>query len=98
VELVTLSRRQALPVAVVMAEVVAALLLVALAWWCWHRGVIVTVRRGVAMNRIEGRWWGLATGEVTLAGLVLLDAGRRMAGESSRAAQWVTKRMGAQQS
>jgi hypothetical protein len=98
VELVTPSRRHALPVTVVVAEVVAALLLVGLAWWCWHRGVIVTVRRGVAMNRIEGRWWGLATGGVTLAGLVLLDAAWRMAGESTRAAQWVTERMGAQQS
>jgi hypothetical protein len=66
-----------------VAEVVAALLLVGLAWWCWHRGVIVTVRRGVAMNRIEGRWWALATGEVTLAGLVLLDAARRVIAESS---------------
>jgi len=83
VELVTPSRRHALPATVVVAEVVAALLLVGLAWWCWHRGVIVTVRRGVAMNRIEGRWWALATGEVTLAGLVLLDAARRVIAESS---------------
>ena len=53
-ELVAPSRRHALPATVVVAEVVAALLLVGLACWCWHRGVIVTVRRGVAMNRIEG--------------------------------------------
>jgi uncharacterized membrane protein YdbT with pleckstrin-like domain len=84
VELVTPSRRHALPVAVVVAEVVAALLLVGLAWWCWHRGVIVTVRRGVAMNRVEGRWWALATGEVTFAGLVLLDAARRVTSEPSQ--------------
>ena len=82
-ELVTPSCRHALPATVVVAEVVAALLLVGLAWWCWHRGVIVTVRRGVAMNRIEGRWWALATGEVTLAGLVLLDAARRVIAESA---------------
>jgi hypothetical protein len=84
VKLVMPSRRHALPVVAVVAEVVAALLLVGLAWWCWHRGVIVTVRRGVAMNRIEGPWWALATGEVTLAGLVLLDAARRVTGESLR--------------
>jgi hypothetical protein len=84
VELVPPSRRHALPVAVVVAEVVAALLLVGLAWWCWHRGVTVTVRRGVAMNRVEGRWWALATGEVTLAGLFLLNAARRMTTESSQ--------------
>jgi hypothetical protein len=68
-------------VATVAAEVVAALLLLGLAWWCWHRGVIVTVRRGIAMNRIEGSWWMAATGTVTIAGLLLLDAARRtMAG------------------
>jgi hypothetical protein len=84
VDLVTPSRRHGLPVVVAVAEVVAALLLVGLAWWCWHRGVIVTVRRGVAMNRVEGRWWALATGEVTLAGLLLLDASWRVISESSR--------------
>jgi hypothetical protein len=67
-----------------VAEVVAALLLVGLAWWCWHRGVIVTVRRGVAMNRIEGSWWATATAAVTLAGLLLLDAGRRLMSQTSR--------------
>lgn len=66
-----------------VAEVVAALLLVALAWWCWHRGVLVTVRRGVAMNRIEGSWWAAATGAVTLAGLVFLDASRRVMDKAS---------------
>jgi hypothetical protein len=29
------------------------------------------------MNRVEGRWWALATGMATLAGILLLDAGRR---------------------
>lgn len=83
-ELATPSRRRSLRVAVAVAEVAAALLLVVFAWWCWHRGVIVTVRRGVAMNRIEGRWWGAATGTVTLAGLFLLDASRRVMSKSSR--------------
>jgi hypothetical protein len=63
-----------------VAEVVAALLLVGLAWWCWHRGLIVTVRRGVPMYRVEGYWWAVATAAVTLAGLSLLDASRRVMG------------------
>ncbi|MBV8993381.1 MAG: hypothetical protein JO287_06695 [Pseudonocardiales bacterium] len=44
----------------------------------------MTVRHGVAMNRVEGRWWAAATGAVTLAGLLLLDAGRRLMSEASR--------------
>jgi hypothetical protein len=60
------------------AEVLAVLALVVLAWWCWQRGVIVTVRRGVAMTRVEGGWWASATGAATLAGILLLDAGRRV--------------------
>jgi hypothetical protein len=66
-----------------VAEVVVALVLVGLAWWCWNRGVIVTVRRGVVMNRIEGGWWAAATGAVTLAGLLLLDASRRLMSKAS---------------
>jgi len=77
-------RRRPLLVAAVLIDVVVALVLVGLAWWWWHRGVIVTVRRGVAMNRVEGRWWAAATGAVTLAGLLLLDAGRRVMSEASR--------------
>ena len=76
--------RRPLMVAVVVADAVVALVLVGLAWWWWHRGVIVTVRHGVAMNRVEGRWWAAATGAVTLAGLLLLDAGRRLMSEASR--------------
>jgi hypothetical protein len=66
-----------------VTEVVVALVLVGLAWWCWHRGVIVTVRRGVAMNRVEGSWWAAATGAITLAGLLLLDAARRVMGKTA---------------
>lgn len=76
--------RRALPVAVAVTEVVAALVLVGMAWWWWHRGVIVTVRRGVAMNRVEGSWWAAATGAVTFAGILLLDAGRRLMSQTSR--------------
>jgi hypothetical protein len=77
VEFTTPTRRP-LRVAATVVEVLAALMLAGLAWWCWHRGVIVTVRRGVAMNRIDGRWWAIATGVATLAGLLLLDAGRHV--------------------
>lgn len=69
-------RRRAL---IAVAEVLAVIVLAWLAWWCWHRGVIVTVRNGVALRRIEGRWWAAATGAATLAGVLLLDAGRRVA-------------------
>jgi TRAP-type C4-dicarboxylate transport system permease small subunit len=78
VQLTTVPRPRLLRVAVVVAEVLAALILAGLAWWCWHRGVIVTVRRGVAMNRIDGRWWAIATGVATLAGILILDAGRQV--------------------
>jgi hypothetical protein len=61
----------------VAAEVVAVVGLAALAWWCWHRGVIVTMRRGVAMSRIEGGWWAGATAAATLAGILLVDMVRR---------------------
>jgi hypothetical protein len=67
-----------------VAELLAAIVLSGLAWWCWHRGVIVTVRRGVAMSRIEGSWWATATGAATLAGTLLLDAARRMMVRASR--------------
>ena len=75
-EFATLPRRRPWPV--VVAEALVAIGLVGMAWWCWHRGVIVTVRRGVAMNRIDGRWWAIAIGAATLAGILLLDAGRRV--------------------
>ncbi|MGH3767351.1 MAG: hypothetical protein ACRDTX_19730 [Pseudonocardiaceae bacterium] len=77
-EFATVPRRSPLRVVVVAAEVVIAIVLAGVTWWCWHRGVVVTVRRGVAMNRIEGRWWGIAIGAATVAGILLLDAGRRV--------------------
>lgn len=64
---------------VAVGQVIAALVLGGLAWWCWQRGIVLaTVRRGVTLNRIEGRWWLAATGAATLAALLLLDAERRM--------------------
>lgn len=68
-----------LRVAAPIAELLTAILLGCFAWWCWHRGVIVMVRRGVEMNRVEGGWWAVATGAATLAGILLVDAGRRLA-------------------
>ncbi|MGH3854307.1 MAG: hypothetical protein ACRDR6_12605 [Pseudonocardiaceae bacterium] len=59
-----------------LAEVLSAVVLAGLAWWCWHRGVHVTMRRGVALSRVEGSWWAAATGAATVAGILLLDAGR----------------------
>lgn len=38
------------------------------------------MRRGVALSRVDGSWWALATAAVTLAGLLLLDAGREAVG------------------
>lgn len=59
-----------------VAEVLAVIVLASVAWWCWHRGVHVTMRRGVALSRVAGSWWAAATGAATLAGILLLDAGR----------------------
>ena len=64
-------------VLVAVTEVLAAIVLAWLAWWCWNRGLIITVRDGVALRRIEGRWWAAATGVATLAGLLVLDAPRQ---------------------
>ncbi|MGH3787836.1 MAG: hypothetical protein ACRDRG_15090 [Pseudonocardiaceae bacterium] len=75
----TSTRLRWLRVAAPMVELLTAILLGCFAWWCWHRGVIVMLRRGVEMNRVEGGWWAVATGAATLAGILLLDAGRRVA-------------------
>lgn len=75
---VTSTRHRWLRAAAPAAEVLAAILLGWFTWWCWHRGMIAIVRRGVDMSRIEGGWWATATGVATLAGILLLDAGRRV--------------------
>jgi len=68
-----------------VAEVLVAIVLGGLTWWCWHRGVVFTAtRRGIALYRIEGRWWAIAVGAATVAGILLLDAGRRMTAQASR--------------
>ncbi|HSZ29693.1 MAG TPA: hypothetical protein VK784_08055 [Pseudonocardiaceae bacterium] len=61
-----------------MTEAMAIIVLAGLAWWCWHRGVHVTMHRGVALSRVEGSWWAVAIGAATLAGILLLDAGRQV--------------------
>ncbi|MDQ4104489.1 MAG: hypothetical protein M3186_12540 [Actinomycetota bacterium] len=61
-----------------MAEVVAAIALAWLTWWCWHRGMIIMEGNGVTLRRVEGGWWAAATGAATLAGILVLDALRQM--------------------
>lgn len=62
-----------------LVEVLAAIALGWLVRWCWQHGVIVTVRDGVELSHIDGRWWTAALAGATLAGILLLDAGRRVA-------------------
>lgn len=78
--------RSRLPVLVAAAEVLIALVLAGLAWWCWHHGVHITMRHRVALRRIEGSWWAGATGVATLAGLLLLHAGSVLALRGERPA------------
>jgi hypothetical protein len=73
------------------AEVLAAIVLTGLAWWCWQHGVHITMRHGVmghgvALRRVEGRWWATATGVATLAGILLLHAGAALAVRGERPA------------
>lgn len=70
--------REAKGLLVAGAEVLAALGLVWLTWWCWQRGVIITEHNDVTLRRIEGRWWAAATGAATLAGILMLDALRQV--------------------
>jgi hypothetical protein len=62
---------------VVVVEVLAVVALGVLAYRWWQRGVVVTVGHRVTLDRIDGRWWGAAAVAVTLAGLLLLSAGRQ---------------------
>lgn len=78
--------RSRLPVLVAAAEVLAALMLAGLAWWCWQHGVHIMMRHGVALRRIEGSWWAGATGVATLAGILLLHAGAVLAVRGDRLA------------
>ncbi|MGH3985657.1 MAG: hypothetical protein ACRDST_23995 [Pseudonocardiaceae bacterium] len=73
-------------VLVAVAEVLVVVVLVWFAWWCWHRGVIITEHNGVTLRRIEGRWWAIATGAATLAGVLMLDALRQVMRVAARRA------------
>ncbi|MGH4009164.1 MAG: hypothetical protein ACRDTH_13595 [Pseudonocardiaceae bacterium] len=78
---------------ITVVEVLAAIVLAWLAWWCWHRGVIVTMRDGVALSRIEGRWWAVASGAATLAGILVLDALRQgVLAVAPRPGRWAIRR------
>lgn len=61
-----------------LADVLVAVVLGGLAWWCWQRGVIMSVQEGVQVSRIVGAWWAGATAAATLAGILLLDALRQV--------------------
>lgn len=54
----------------------AALVVGAVRWW--HRGVLLTEVAGVDLFRVDGRWWAVAILGVTVAGLLLIDAVRRL--------------------
>lgn len=61
----------------VLVDALVAVALGGLAWWCWHRGVIVIVQDGTPIDRIDGMWWAAAAGVATVAGVALLDALRQ---------------------
>ncbi|MCG8925717.1 hypothetical protein [Lentzea sp. CC55] len=63
-------------------EVVAIVLLVVAAVWCWNRGVVRLEYPGdggasLTSTRLYGNWLGTAAGAVTLAVVLALDAVRQ---------------------
>ncbi len=70
--------------AVAVGELLAAVLAVVAAFWCWHQGLHTSdfppYTKGVAVQPItyySGPWLSGAIGCVVLAGFLLLDVGRR---------------------
>lgn len=64
-------------------EVVAIVLLVIAAVWCWNRGVVpleypVEGREPLISTRLHGNWLGTAAGAATLAVILALDAVRQI--------------------
>ncbi|NKE61587.1 hypothetical protein FXN61_34440 [Lentzea sp. PSKA42] len=64
-------------------EVVAIVLLVIAAVWCWNRGVVrlaypIDGREPLISTRYHGNWLGTAAGAMTLAVLLGLDAVRQV--------------------
>ncbi len=71
-------------IATLGVELLAAALLVAAAFWCWNSGLHTSdfppYTKGVAVQPItyySGPWITAAVGCATLAGLLLVDGGRR---------------------
>ncbi|GGN17834.1 hypothetical protein GCM10011609_68510 [Lentzea pudingi] len=68
---------------VAAGEVVAIVLLVIVAVWCWNRGVVhleypVEGREPLISTRLHGNWLGTAAGAATLAVVLALDAVRQI--------------------
>ncbi|MGM1062565.1 hypothetical protein [Saccharothrix sp. Mg75] len=68
---------------VAVGEVVLAVALVALAVWCWQRGILrysypVPDHAPLESTRVKGNWVGAAAGLVLVAGVLLLDAVRQV--------------------
>ncbi|MFD5824256.1 hypothetical protein [Lentzea sp. NPDC060358] len=68
---------------VAAGEVVAVVLLVIAAVWCWNRGVVrleypVDGREPLISTRLHGNWLGTAAAAVTLAVVLVLDAVRQV--------------------
>ncbi|SER41182.1 hypothetical protein [Lentzea albida] len=68
---------------VAAAEVVAIVLLVVAAVWCWNRGVVrleypFEGREPLISTRYHGNWLGSAVGAATLAVVLALDAVRQI--------------------
>lgn len=77
-----------------------ALVVVAVRWW--HRGVVAATETCVPggcaeLFQVDGRWWSAAVLAVTVAGLLLIDAARRVARplhqRGVRAARWRRRRV-----
>lgn len=70
--------RAPLRVAAVAVEAVLAVVLVVLAYRWWQHGVITRVTDGIALSRVDGRWWAASAAVATVAGVLLLNAGNRV--------------------
>lgn len=68
---------------VAAGELVAIVLLVIAAVWCWNRGVVhlaypIEGREPLISTRYHGNWLGTAVGAITLAVVLALDAVRQV--------------------
>lgn len=67
---------RAAAVAAVEALLAVALVVVAVRWW--HRGIVAVEGGRAELFLVDGRWWAGAVLLVTVAGLALIDAARRI--------------------